>query len=689
MNKRIINMALIAVLATSLVGCSSSKEATSEPASGLYKAGKYTSTAKGFGGDLTVEVEFSSDKIENVTVLSHSETAGIGEKAVAELSKTIVEKQTAEVDGVTGATYSSTAIKEAVADAIKQAKGETTPTAEVVDGVYEGTSNGKGGEIKVAVTIKDGKIYSVKPVSHHETIGFDRAFAIVENDMISTNSTDVDTVTSATMASGGMIRATQEALKEAGFADSFSKASGEVVREVLDTEYTADVIVIGAGGAGINAAIEAKANGASVIVIDKAPVPGGNTKLADGVLNASETDMQAAKGVVDSNDDFYENTITGGDNVAKPELVRKLVENSAEAIQDTRDIMGVVWYNISLGGGHSAPRCHFAEGEGAQLFETMYQHALSQGVDFKFNTTATEILKNEAGEVIGVKATNGGKDVVFNSNKGVVLATGGYGQNAEILKKYDTTYIEGTICTNSILSTGDGIGLAQAAGANLVGMEYVQKHPTCNAATGDLISSANSGRGSGTTIMVNKEGVRFVEELERRDVISNATAIQTGGVSFSFFDQKAADETKFFETFGDEINSLISSGQAVKADTIEEACNFFEIDYNAFMETVEKYNGFAKAGKDDDFNRRGGLREYSTTEGPFYFIKAAPAVHHTMGGVEITENAEVLNTTGEVIPNLFAAGEVTGGIHGSNRLGGNAITDLFVFGKIAGENAAK
>ncbi len=684
MNKKIIVMLLVVALITSLAGCSSNQATDA-----FYEAGKYTATAQGFGGDLTVEVEFLADKIKDVTILSHSETSGVSDGAINELPKLIVEKQTVDVDGVSGATYSSTAIKDAVADAIKQAKGETSETSEVVDGVYEGTSKGKGGEITVAVTIADGKISSVKTVSHHETIGFERAFDIVEKDMIDTNSTDVDTITSATMASGGMIRASQEALKKANFADSFSKASGEIVREVLDAEYTADVVVIGAGGAGINAAIEARANGASVIVIDKAAVPGGNTKLADGVLNASETDMQTAEGIVDSNDNFYEDTIKGGDNVAKPELVRKFVENTAEAIQETRDVMGVVWTKISLGGGHTAARCHFAEGEGAQMFETMYQYGLSQGIDVKFNTTATKILKNELGEAIGVKAINGGKDVIFNANKGVVLATGGYGQNAEILKKYDTTYVEGTICTNSVLSTGDGIGLAQAAGANLTGMEYVQKHPTSNAVTGDLISSANSGRGSGTTIIVNKEGVRFVEELERRDVISNATAKQTGGVSYSFFDQKAADETEFFKSFGDEIESLIADKQAVKADTIEEACKFFEIDYNAFMETIERYNGFAKAGKDDDFNRRGGLREYSTTEGPFYFIKAAPAVHHTMGGVDITANAEVLDTTGKVIPNLFAAGEVTGGIHGSNRLGGNAIADIVVFGKIAGENAAK
>lgn len=684
MYKKTITMLLIGIFIISFSGCSSK-----ESAGTLYEAGKYTASEKGYGGNITVEVEFTEEQIKNVTILSHDETPGTSDEAIEEMPKRIVENQTTEIDAVSGATYTSDAIKNAVADAVKQAKGETTSTAEAVDGVYEGTSEGKGGEITVAVTIKDGTISSVKPVSHHETTGFERAFTIVENDMISTNSTDVDMVTSATMTSGGMIRATQDALEKAGFQQAFSKASGKIDREVLESEYTADVIIIGAGGAGINAAIEAQLNGASVIVIDKAPLPGGNTKLADGVFNASETDMQADEGISDSDDIFYEDTITGGDNVAKPSLVKILVENSAKAIQETRDLVGVVWNKISQAGGSSAARSHFAEGEGAQMFETMYEYALSKGVEFKFNVTATEIIKNEAGEVIAVKATDGDQDITFNANKGVVLATGGFGQNAELLTRYDETYVEGTISTNSILSTGDGIGLAENVGANLVGMEYVQKHPTSNATTGDLISSANSGRGLGTTIIVNKEGARFVEELDRRDVISNTTAMQTGGVSYSFFDQKAADETEFFEKFGDEIESLIKTGDAVKADTIEEACAFFEIDYNAFSETLERYNGFAKAGKDDDFNRRGGLREYSTEVGPFYFIKAAPAVHHTMGGVEINENAEVLDATSKVIPNLFAAGEVTGGIHGSNRLGGNAMTDIVVFGKIAGENAAK
>ncbi len=691
MKKRLLFITL--ALSLVLSACQSEPATSDEGDAGeagtaKYTAGTYTEVASGFGGDVTVEVAFSDTEITGVTVLEHGETAGISDAALEQVPTAIVEAQGTEVDVAAGATLTSNAIIEATTKAINKAMGVEVEAAAVADGTYEGSSKGKNGEVKVAVTIKDEKIESVEVLEHVETIGFEGAFDIVEADMIATNSFAVDTVVSATMSSGAMIRATEAALKTAGFDESFKTPTGEVVRPELNDSYDAQVVVIGAGGAGITAAIQASLDGASVIVIDKAMIPGGNTKLADGVLNASGTSFQADEAIEDTNESFFDDTMIGGDNVANPDLVKVLTDNSADSVHFLRDVVGVEWAYLNLAGGHSVTRSHYAAGEGAQLFDTMYDFAVAQGAEVMFDTTATEIMTNDAGVVTGVKATNNGKEVIFNASQGVILATGGYGQNADIIKMYDDTYVDGTICTNSILATGDGILLAQGVGANLVGMEYTQKHPTANAVTGDLLSSANSGRGLGTTILVNKEGNRFVEELERRDVISNTTAMQTGGVSYSFFTQTAGDETEFFDKFGDEIDSLLAEGQAVKADTIAEACAFFEIDEAQFMATLERYNTFAQNGVDEDFNRRSGLREYSTTEGPFYFIKSAPAVHHTMGGVEINVDTQVIDTEGNVIENLYAAGEVTGGIHGSNRLGGNAITDLSVFGRIAGSQAA-
>lgn len=678
--KKLVSMVLTSLMVVSLGGCSN------ETASGKYTEGTIDITTSGFGGEMVVSVEFSKDAIKNITVGENGETAEIGGKAIEELTEKMLEAQSADVDAVSGATITSNAVISAVEKAIAQASGQETTTAEVKDGTYEGEAEGKKGTIKVAVTVADGKISGVDVLESHETLGFEKAFDIIAQDIVATNSTDVDTLTSATMASGGMIRACVDALEKAGFADAFATAQGELVRPEVADEYEADVIIVGAGGAGMAAAIEATNAGAKVLVVEKSMLPGGNTKLSDGAVNASETSVQAEMGIEDTNESFYEDTFVGGGELGNPELVQKLVDDSAETIDFLKDT-GVNWYNIIVGDGATGQRVHMAEGAGAQLFDNLFNYAMDLGVEVIYNTEITE-LTVEDGKVVGAIGQNGDKTVTFKANNGVVLATGGYGHNGDILSQYDENYIPGTLCTNTVLATGSGIILATDVGANLVGMEYVQKHPTCNASTGDLISSTNNGRGLGTTMMVNIDGRRFCEELATRLELSNAILAQPDQNSYSFFDQTAADETEFFEQFGDEINHLIETGEAVKADTIEEACEFFGINYENFIDELEKYNEFARNGVDEDFNRRQGLREYSLTDGPFYFIRSTPAIHHTMGGVEINTNAEVINTDGDVIEGLYAAGEVTGGIHGNNRLGGNALDDIIVFGRTAGRNAA-
>ena len=668
-----------------LTGCGQ-KPAQTETES-LYKAGTIETAGTGFGGELKLTVEFSESKIENITVAENAETPTVGGAALETLVAQALEKQSAEFDAVAGATITSEAFKDALSKAIAQAAGiETQQTGEVKDGTYEGEAAGKQGPIKVAVSIEDGKIADVEVTEAHETLGFEKAFEIVKQDIISTNSTDVDAVTSATMASNGMVRAVVDALDKAGMAEAFAAKQGEVVRPSVEDEYNVDVVIVGAGGAGTTAAIEAVKAGKNVLVLEKALVPGGNTKLSDGALNASETSVQKELGVTDTNEGFYKDTFVGGGEFGNPDMVEVLVDNSADAIDFLKET-GVEWKEVITGDGATGQRCHLAAGKGAQVFDLLYKEAEKQGVTVLYGTEAKQLIK-DGDAVVGVMAENNGKQVRVNA-KSVILATGGYGHNGDILGQYDEKYIPGTLCTNTVLATGSGITMATEAGAHLVGMEFVQKHPTCNASTGDLLSSANNGRGLGTTMMVNINGQRFCEELETRLTLANAILANPDQKSYSFFDQKAADETGFFEKYGDEIEKLIASGEAVKADTIEEACAFFGINADNFKAELEKYNTFAKNGKDEDFNRRDGLREYSMTEGPFYFIRSTPAIHHTMGGVEINTKAEVLNEKGDVIPGLYAAGEVTGGIHGNNRLGGNALDDIIVFGRIAGQSAAE
>ncbi len=287
---------------------------------------------------------------------------------------------------------------------------------------------------------------------------------------------------------------------------------------------------------------------------------------------------------------------------------------------------------------------------------------------------------------MGVKATYDDQTITYNANKGVVLATGGFGANIDMRTKYNPKMDEKILSTNSVGSTGDGITMAENIGAQLVDMEYIQTYPTCDTQSGALLYVGDV-RMEGRSILVNKEGKRFVEELERRDVISNAVTEQTGGVSYMFWDESAMEDSGVAVTHESEYNGLLARKQIVKADTIEEAAKFFDIDADELKKTVDNYNQYAKDGEDLEFHKRGELVPFG--EGPYYIMVSKPAVHHTMGGVKINTDAQVIDANGNEIKGLFAAGEVTGDIHGTNRLGSDAIADITVFGRIAGQNVAK
>ena len=253
-------------------------------------------------------------------------------------------------------------------------------------------------------------------------------------------------------------------------------------------------------------------------------------------------------------------------------------------------------------------------------------------------------------------------------------------------KQYNPKMDEKILSTNSVGSTGDGIVMAQELGAQVVDMQYIQTYPTCDVETGALLYVGDV-RLEGRSILVNLEGKRFVEELERRDVISFAVTEQTGGVSYMFWDEASMQASGVAASHQQEYDDLIRRGKLVKADTMEEACAHFGINAEELKATVERYNQYAADGKDLEFNKRGTLTAFG--EGPYYIMVSTPAIHHCMGGLKINTSAQVMDTEGNVIPGLYAAGEVTGDIHGTNRLGSDAIADIIVYGRIAGENAAK
>lgn len=511
---------------------------------------------------------------------------------------------------------------------------------------------------------------------------------LTEN-ILKTNTLDYDAVTGATLTSNGFLEAIEDTLKNAGADKNMLKVLGadgaNANKEAVEETY--DIVVVGAGGAGFAAAIEAKEAGANVIIIEKLPMVGGNTLLSGGEMAVPNNWIQKEEGIKDSITEFKDDILVGGGNIADEELVQVLADNALEAAEWLRDEVGVVFEDeLMQFGGHNIKRSLIPkDATGVLIINPQKEKAEALKILILLETEATELIEN-AGKIVGVKAESKDKSYTFNTNKAVILTTGGFGSNIEMRKQYNVDIDEKILSTNTVGSTGDGIIMGQKVGAELVGMEHIQTYPICDPIVGTLLYFGDS-RMYGHAILVNKEGERFVEELERRDVISMAIKDQTDSVAYQLIDEVGLKESKLVENHKKEMDYLLEEGLLVKADTLEEAAKFFGIDAAKMKETVDNYNKYVADGKDLEFNKR--LLTNPIQEGPFYLMKAAPAVHHTMGGLKINTDAQVINTDGNVIEGLYAAGELTGGIHGTNRLGSSAITDIIVYGRIAGQNASK
>lgn len=582
----------------------------------------------------------------------------------------------------------SAAVEEPAAPAAE----ETAPAVEnaIANGTYQGVGEGKGGDISVEVTIEDDVITAITVLEENETDGLDQALVTLTEEILRTNSLDVDTVAGASVTSNGFVEAITAALSAANATPQMLKAvevaEVETARESL-TE-THDVVVIGAGGAGLTAAIEAKAAGADVIVLEKMPAAGGNTLISGAEYAASNNWLQKEMGIEDSVEQHMEDTLKGGDHVNNPDLVRVVAENALAGAEWLRDFVNVEWENeLMQFGGHSAKRSLIPHGaSGKEIITKQLAKAEEMGIPVLLNTKATALITDDAGKVVGVEAEGKDADYIFNTNKAVIIAAGGFGSNVEMRVKYNPDIDGSILSTNSPGSTGDGIVMAEAVGADLTGMEYIQTYPICDPLSGTLLY-VDDARLYAHTIIVNLEGKRFVEELGRRDEMSMAIKAQTGSVCYELMDQNGFDKSHLQENHAAEIDYLYNHDLFVKANTLEEAAAFFGIDAAELQVTVDNYNSYVADGVDPEFNKRS--MPSTIEQAPYYILKAVPAVHHTMGGIMINENAQVVNTDGQVIEGLYAAGEVTGGIHGKNRLGSNAIADITVFGRIAGQNAAK
>ena len=547
-----------------------------------------------------------------------------------------------------------------------------------VAGTYEGEGQGHAGKIKVAVTVTEQKIEKIELIEFSESeFAVDPANKLIEN-IIKANSGEVDGVSGATVTSNGILEAVRNALASA-YVDGAVKqtvATTEVATDATLENKMADIVVIGAGGAGLTAAIEAADRGANVIVVEKMPMVGGNTKYATGGLNAAGTTSQADLGIEDSIDIFSEDTMVGGGNINNPELVRVLAENGAGTVEWLKGI-GADLSDVGRMAGASVNRSHRPTGGapvGNHIVDVLYAKAQEMEIEILLESEVIALLGDATG-VTGVTVqTNSGNFQI--DAKAVIIATGGFGANNDLVASYDPA-LKGYGTTNHPGATGDVIAFGAAFDLAYVDMKEVQTHPTVMPSNNYMITEAVRGNGA---ILVNREGLRFVNELETRAVVSDAQLAQTGASGFLLFDQSVRESLSAIEGY-------YNKGFLVEGETVEALAANLGVDPTALVQTIETYNGYVTGGVDEAFGREDMPRALSV--GPYYAVEVAPAIHHTMGGLVITTQAEVVNNSGDVIKGLYAAGEVTGGVHGNNRLGGNALADITTFGRIAGEMAAE
>ena len=605
------------------------------------------------------------------------------------------------------------------------APAATTEAAAPAAASYTGTAQGMGGEVSVTLTIENGVITDCVATGDKETDGIGSVvIAQFPAQVVEGNTINLDAVSGATITSNAFIEAAKAALTAAGLNpdDYMTKvaaaAAGDVTKE-------ADVVIVGAGGAGMTAAMTASDAGKSVIILESQAMVGGNSVRSTGGMNAAKTVYQdenefgegagVEKMLKSAADNYADNefitslaatvaqqwadyqanpvgyfdsvelmeldTMVGGKGINNPELVKTLVEGTAPAI-DWLDENGMSLHNVAAFGGASVKRIHRPVNEegkvvsvGAYLVPLMEKACQERGVEFILNTTADTILTDANGQAVGVSGTDKDGNTVTVNAKAVVLATGGFGANLDMVASYKPE-LKGFMTTNAPGIQGQGIAMATAIGAATVDMDQIQIHPTVEANTSALITEGLRGDGA---ILVNANGERFTDEVSTRDKVSAAEIAQPGSFSWLIVDQAMADASNV-------IQGYITKGYTKQGATYEELAKEIEVDPAAFAATMEKWNGCVEAKTDADFGRTSFANPLNTA--PYYAIKVSAGVHHTMGGVVINSSTEVLKEDGSVIPGLFAAGEVTGGVHGANRLGGTAVADFVVFGRIAGTSAA-
>ena len=604
-------------------------------------------------------------------------------------------------------------------------------------GTYTETVASMHGPMTVEVTLSEDAITGVEVVSHVDTPGVaDYPIAQIPAAILENQTYDVDVVTGVTFCSRAIMTAVKNALEEAG-ADMAVFGKKVETPKAEDLDLTADVIIVGGGGAGLASAISATENGASVILIEKTGFFGGNAIVSGGIFNCPDPDMQdyaditssldglvedalneepvndlhaqlqatireqfeeykkTDKHVFDSAEWFALQTWNGGDKVGDLDHVYFFAQNAYPTLE-WLESMGMQFADkINSASGSLYMRTHTSVmPNGTGYFKAFNDTLATRGDLFKpyFDTTAKSLIM-DGDKVVGVNAVGKtGNTVTLHANKGVILATGGFAGNVEMREKYCTSdkwpdLSAKVITTNMPGVTGDGIAMAEAAGAQLINMDQIQLLPYANPWTGatDDITLTYSA-----SMYINKEGKRFVREDGRRDEMSLAIIAQTDGLMYQLFSGDAVPDPATGKTLGDKTVGYFLDNNLygyVMADTVEGLAEKLGMDPATLQNTIDEFNSYVRGEATDALGRTTWTKELVTA--PWYAYPRKPAAHHTMGGVNVDLDTHALRADGSIVSGLYCAGEITGNLHGANRLGGNAIVDFCVNGRIAGEKAAK
>jgi len=610
-----------------------------------------------------------------------------------------------------------------VKETVKAEAPAPTAISAMKPGVYKQTVKGMHEGLVVEVTLSEKKIEKVVVVTNPDTPGISAgAIAAVPGAIVAAQSLSVDTVSGATMTSRGIIAAVAQAITAAGGKVEEFKKAGAAEPAVAATsgateaaeskalpakwDYEYDIVVVGGGFAGLSASHSAATHGAKTVLVEKMPFVGGNSQINGGVYAAYTSklaaDFQKKFNLVpDTAEAHIADTMKGGDYMSDIKLVKNMVYGSPFYLNMLLSNGLKVRESLTRPGGHYGYRTYTTiNGQGSDIVEVQKKMCKEAGVETLVNTKMVKIYREGElkGKVVGIGVETKAGYKTIKAKKAVILTTGGFAANVEMRSKQVPALTADLPTTNHVGATGEGITIAQEIGANTMQMSYIQLYPFADPNNGVLDAFAVipfSGPSAGI-VYVDEWGKRYVNEGERRDVCAKAAQDTKGYPTFSVFGEDICKKGGFITP--EQLEAGIKADRIFVADSLEKLAaeinkrtykgHAVKMDAAALVATIDKHNGYVKALKDPDFGKRIDKGVMMTIEkGPYYAIPQWPSVHHTMGGLTIDEKTEVQDIYGKVIPGLFAAGEVTGGVHGTNRLGSNAVADCVANGYIAGQYA--